>query len=458
MCKSCIDGFYLQDHQCLLCDTSCKICSNGNNNSCSACQDSYFLDEQSGKCLLNCEKGFYKDICDIQTGSLCCKEICGDGLKFTLSCDDKNTFDGDGCSSTCYIEPNFFCSYNYSESLDICNYVIPLTAHLLLPNYSATFIQIQFNQPVITWSQNLLQYVSLSCTISHSSNLIFIANNIIEVHLDFNISFKSAQLTVNFSNLNAFMGIENQTLQTSELTYQLPNYYYYSLKEQQIMNSSSSASNLVGSTSSLIPLFSFLATHFSGLFWSVLSSLQFIFYLSLVKIKYPDNFKRVLKQSFQPPFNFIPNFISTYAHNNKIFFSIDNIFTKNNFNSILIINNGSTIIFIAFLLTIHLFLALISKCLKKPKMNFLGSEHYFQIFLSNAPYLILSIMLSLFQLSYSDWFTSISNNVSFFLFILLILWIHRRHANLDTDSFILQILYPKFKPLNSIFGMIDHCK
>ena len=372
-----------------------------------------------------------------------------------MPCDDANIINGDGCSSTCYIESNYFCSYDDSRLLDKCNYIIPLTANILLPNDSATFIKIQFNQPVITWTQNLLQYISLSCTISHSSNMVFIANNSIEIYLDYNISFKSAQLTVNFSNLNAFMGAQNQSLQTNMLTQELPNYNYYSLKEQQINSSISSGSNLIGSTSSLIPLFSFFAGYFSGLFWSILSALQFLFYLSLIKIKYPDNFKRVLKQSFQPPFNFIPNFISNYAHNNKIFISIDNIFTKSHFNSILIINNGSIIIFIGCLSIINLLLFLISKCSKKPKINFFSSEQYFQIFLSNAPYLILSIMLSLFQLSYLNWFTSISNNVSYFLLILLIIWIHKRHANLDLDSFILKALYPKFKATDSIFGIID---
>ena len=125
------------------------------------------------------------------------------------------------------------------------------------------------------------------------------------------------------------------------------------------------------------------------------------------------------------------------------------------------------IIYFGILLSIHLLLAFISKLLKKPKINFLRSEQYFQIFLSNASYLILSIILSMFQISYSNWFTAFSTIFSYLLFILLIIWIHRRHMkeydniyymdNIDNIDNIanLRVLYPKFKSSALIFGIID---
>lgn len=30
-----------------------------------------------------------------------CQDLCGDGIRITLSCDDGNKLIGDGCSSTC---------------------------------------------------------------------------------------------------------------------------------------------------------------------------------------------------------------------------------------------------------------------------------------------------------------------------------------------------------------------
>ena len=40
-----------------------------------------------------------------------CSPICGDGIKVgSEGCDDGNTKSGDGCSSTCQIEKNYFCN------------------------------------------------------------------------------------------------------------------------------------------------------------------------------------------------------------------------------------------------------------------------------------------------------------------------------------------------------------
>jgi proprotein convertase subtilisin/kexin type 5 len=50
-----------------------------------------------------------------------CVELCGDGIKIYAACDDKNTNDGDGCSSSCQIEKGFFCESNTVANMgDIC--------------------------------------------------------------------------------------------------------------------------------------------------------------------------------------------------------------------------------------------------------------------------------------------------------------------------------------------------
>lgn len=47
-----------------------------------------------------------------------CREICGDGKFVTdlWECDDGNNVDGDGCSSTCQVEPGFWKCINGSYS------------------------------------------------------------------------------------------------------------------------------------------------------------------------------------------------------------------------------------------------------------------------------------------------------------------------------------------------------
>lgn len=48
-----------------------------------------------------------------------CTEICGDGLNYgRYYCDDGNTLNGDGCSSTCKVEAGWTCSGGTPTSKD----------------------------------------------------------------------------------------------------------------------------------------------------------------------------------------------------------------------------------------------------------------------------------------------------------------------------------------------------
>ena len=62
----------------------CLPCKSG----CATCVDCYSCS--------TCSTGYYQ-----QKGNPFCDEICGDGKRFILGCDDGNTLNGDGCSSNC---------------------------------------------------------------------------------------------------------------------------------------------------------------------------------------------------------------------------------------------------------------------------------------------------------------------------------------------------------------------
>jgi cysteine-rich repeat protein len=50
-----------------------------------------------------------------------CTEICGDGLKLGGNqCDDGNTQSGDGCDSSCNLEPGWRCQYTSASGCDKC--------------------------------------------------------------------------------------------------------------------------------------------------------------------------------------------------------------------------------------------------------------------------------------------------------------------------------------------------
>jgi cysteine-rich repeat protein len=75
----CADGMYYnsRNQKCVLCPDGCASCTN--SNTCKRCNGGYRLQNSQ------------------------CYEICGDGIRFVLSCDDGNLRDGDGCSSQCRI-------------------------------------------------------------------------------------------------------------------------------------------------------------------------------------------------------------------------------------------------------------------------------------------------------------------------------------------------------------------
>ena len=455
----------MQDGHCLGCDSSCKICSNGNVDSCSACHDSYFLDIKSGKCLSGCVKGFYQDICDIQTGLLCCEEICGDGLLFTLQCDDKNSFNGDGCSSTCNIEPNFFCSYDYKKMVSICHYIAPLIANISLPNNSATFIRIQFNQPIINWNESLTQYIDVHISLKKANfytyNLTFTNNKTIDIIVQYNISFKPTEFFVNFLKTSAFISDKNLTLNTKSLSIKLPNYDYYSLKTENLLKGMTQVSESSQATTSLA--LSFLTvTNLSPLIVCVLlSSLQMMFYLSLIRIKYPRNFINTIKGAKIFTFNSLPNYFLIYAQNNNYLKELNSIFEDNEMTSSFLIDNESIIFSLIQLIIIHGLLLIIVHVTGYESMAIINKNSYYQNMLAKSGYILLVCLLSIVHFDYTNWLQGLSAAISYCILIFLIIWIvgnitkfEEMQENLDNNF----PLFPTYLLRFQIFGLIDLLK
>jgi cysteine-rich repeat protein len=94
----CVSGYTLNGSTCATCASSmseCLLCSS--NSVCTSCSSGFTLNTST------------------------CQEICGDGILFVLPCDDGNNVNGDGCSSTCHIEPGYTCSGGSSTSRSVCS-------------------------------------------------------------------------------------------------------------------------------------------------------------------------------------------------------------------------------------------------------------------------------------------------------------------------------------------------
>jgi len=107
-CTSCNGTLYLYQNQCLSvcpagyfanpltntcdkCIINCLECADGTNTQCTVCNNA---------------QNYYIDF-----GTTCWLQVCGDGRKLGPSeqCDDGNLVIGDGCDSTCQIEPGWYC-------------------------------------------------------------------------------------------------------------------------------------------------------------------------------------------------------------------------------------------------------------------------------------------------------------------------------------------------------------
>lgn len=78
---SCNVGTFFEGQlqKCLPCSDGCLSCKDCYD--CSQCRPDYTLEPKTGLCL----------------------EVCGDGKKYVLACDDGNNVDGDGCSKDCNV-------------------------------------------------------------------------------------------------------------------------------------------------------------------------------------------------------------------------------------------------------------------------------------------------------------------------------------------------------------------
>ena len=469
-CRSCADGYYLQEGKCFACDSSCKTCSNGNEYSCSACRDSYIFDIKSGKCLSN-EKGFYEDFCDIQADSLiCCKEICGDGLLFTLQCDDKNIFDGDGCSSNCSIESNFFCYYNDTNRLSICHYIAPLTANLSLPNSSATFTRIEFNEPIINWNKSLTQYIDIYISAYvllkkdnfYTYNLTFINNHTIDIIIQYNKSFKSAELVVKFVNSSAFLNEMSQMLITKSLYITLPNYNYYSPETENLLKETTKVSESSQTITSVVISFLTVTNLNAIIVGLLLSSLQMMFYFNLIKIKYPRNFVNLVKGGtiFTSSLISLPNYFLMYVRKNNYLKDLNNIFQDNEMTSYFLIDNESIILSIIQLIIMHGLLSIIIS-VTGYKSIAINKNSYYQNILAKSGYIILACLLSIFHLDCTNWLTKLSYLISYYILIFLIIWIIwniKKLIDLEKHDELDLLIFPAYLNTYQIFGFFDLLK
>ncbi|CAI2380290.1 unnamed protein product [Moneuplotes crassus] len=137
VCTQCGNGYVQNDStyptQCV---TSCgdskragsEVCDNGSTAGTGGCSSDCTSITSGWVCsggtptsvdtCTQCSAGTYPN-----TAKTACVTICGDGLKAgTEKCDDGNTNNGDGCSSTCQVESSWVCTGGSTTAKDECTF------------------------------------------------------------------------------------------------------------------------------------------------------------------------------------------------------------------------------------------------------------------------------------------------------------------------------------------------
>jgi cysteine-rich repeat protein len=129
-CTACLPGYTLNTTDCFLCGEAWSDCDTCNGTACLTCGWPYVLNATF--CSPDCSLVGNCTTCEVLSGQLLCLSCsyalslmdnacvptCGDGL-LTLGleeCDDNNTDNGDGCSSSCTVEDHFSCDNSITPS------------------------------------------------------------------------------------------------------------------------------------------------------------------------------------------------------------------------------------------------------------------------------------------------------------------------------------------------------
>ena len=182
------------------CQDLCEICQD--TNLCSKCFNTTAdnvtqVVNSIGQCV-PCNQTFGLRMVDGK-----CTELCGDGFLYkienkpsTHQCDDGNSANGDGCSSTCQIEQDFSCTRQYQlskESIPIKDYCVEATKKTLTrdtDNPQRFSYNLKFSRPVVLSLDDMQRMYNL-VIIDENKKQFIIPQDVI------NVDPKTFYITVN---------------------------------------------------------------------------------------------------------------------------------------------------------------------------------------------------------------------------------------------------------------------
>ena len=152
---------------------------NSSGEFCLMCSFAKLFVLRNGTCF--CKEGF-----ELTQGI--CVDKCGDGKTFTQPCDDGNLLDGDGCSSSCAVEPDYVCKDGSAAAASRCVYEGMVKLQLLCV----------YKGEVLNTGKALFQispFVSNIAKMNLSESLLFVTNFNLSITA---VTYANRVITVDF--------------------------------------------------------------------------------------------------------------------------------------------------------------------------------------------------------------------------------------------------------------------
>ncbi|CAD8215397.1 unnamed protein product [Paramecium octaurelia] len=281
------------------CEKECEICGQG---TCVQCIDGYII--AKNYCEVN-NQTFIDDDKDEDEQTQCANAMYTNNEE----CDDGNKIDGDGCSSLCQIEINWFCN-NQLNQISICTPNTIIKLQYLNQTQQNQYIQLSFtnkvklNETILNFTDQIRPSIpSIEQSIYNITIIPVVEIDqtiLLDVIYEFQIEFLESFATTNiFLTVEVYANLEDQNQMKVNTSLQIIN-----LQLPKVLNKNQlqTASNfqalgnwmMIGLASS--SLFLFLFGNPSQCM-EILDTLQFQSYLKFLNVEFPQNLQIYFESS-----------------------------------------------------------------------------------------------------------------------------------------------------------------
>ncbi|CAK68064.1 unnamed protein product (macronuclear) [Paramecium tetraurelia] len=282
------------------CEKACQICRQG---SCIECIDGYIIAKDY------CEVNNQTFIIDDDEDEVVQNQCADAKYSNNEECDDGNKIDGDGCSSSCQIEPYWFCN-NYPYKPSICSPNTIIKLQYLNQTQQIQYIQLYFsnkvklNETILNFTDKIKTSIPSIEQDAYSITIIPVVEIdqtvLLDVSYEIQIQFLesitatnivlAAEIDANLEDQNQMM--VNTSIQTINL--QLPKILNTDQLETANNFQALGTYMMIGLASSSVFLF-FFGNPSQCL--EILDTLQFQSYLKFINVQFPQNIQIYFESS-----------------------------------------------------------------------------------------------------------------------------------------------------------------